>query len=299
MTVPTASDISVVIPVFGRSVLLRRAVASALAERPREVIVVDDASVPPLTLADLGEGAAEVILVRRTVNGGAAAARNDGIRRARGAWIAFLDSDDEWMPGKLAAQCARIATVAEPPVRLLVSACRIERHGTTTTRIPRRAGDWRDALDPCDVSLGSTGLVHRSVFDAVGGFDERFRRLEDWEWLLRALKVAPLEVSAQAAAIVHVDGHPAPDVVRHTIRLLDAVHGGWIRADSLPSRLRWRSSLMIEHAVAAHRSGRPTIGIAFALASIAFWPFRRLWFWRRACGWLPRIVGRRGWRHCF
>ncbi len=94
-------SVSVIIPAFNRAELLPRALASVHGQtglRPLEVIVVDDAS------SDDSAAVAERLgatVVRRAHNGGAAAARNDGIAAATGDWVTMLDSDDEWLPGFL------------------------------------------------------------------------------------------------------------------------------------------------------------------------------------------------------
>src|SRR4051794_12968179 len=99
--------VSVVIPTYNRSAACRAAVESVLAQRPRplEVLVCDDAS-PTRVVEDLREWCAsrpDVEFVGLTQNGGPSGARNAGIERARCDWIAFLDDDDRWLPGKLAA----------------------------------------------------------------------------------------------------------------------------------------------------------------------------------------------------
>lgn len=98
--------VSVVVPTYQRSELIVRAVRSALAQDtvPLEVLVVDDASHDDTASRIAALGDPRVRHVVRPVRGGPAAARNDGIDLARGEFIAFLDSDDEWLPGKLDLQ---------------------------------------------------------------------------------------------------------------------------------------------------------------------------------------------------
>src|SRR5262249_54027840 len=94
--------LSVVIPVFNRQALGERALTSALAQdvARMEIVVVDDGSTPPFRLPAEAEGA--VRLIRNPKNLGESRARDEGIAASRGEWIAFLDSDDYWLPGTLA-----------------------------------------------------------------------------------------------------------------------------------------------------------------------------------------------------
>jgi glycosyltransferase involved in cell wall biosynthesis len=98
--------VSVVIPYYRARQTIARAVRSILTQtvRPREILVVDDGS-PDDAADSLREFGSAVTLIRKP-NGGAASARNAGIERARGEWIAFLDADDYWEPTKLEQQLA-------------------------------------------------------------------------------------------------------------------------------------------------------------------------------------------------
>ena len=105
--------VSTVIPTYNRAHLLERAVGSALAqmESGDEVIVVDDGSTDRTETVVRGFG--DRVRYVRTANGGAGAARNRGVREARNPLVAFLDSDDEWLPGKIALQRGVMATRPE------------------------------------------------------------------------------------------------------------------------------------------------------------------------------------------
>ena len=102
--------VSVIIPTYNRATLVVEAVASALAQTYRdfEVLVVDDGSTDG-TLKALAPFLGEVKLLRLSRRRGVSAARNLGIRAARSRWLAFLDSDDLWLPEKLARQMAFLA----------------------------------------------------------------------------------------------------------------------------------------------------------------------------------------------
>ena len=110
--------ISVIIPIFNRANSVAKAIKSVLSqELPQgcslEVVVVDDGSSdePEQQLASFGD---RIRLVRHATNLGAAAARNTGCETASGEYIAFLDSDDWWLPGKLVAQLTFVANVDDP-----------------------------------------------------------------------------------------------------------------------------------------------------------------------------------------
>jgi glycosyltransferase involved in cell wall biosynthesis len=110
-----AADVTVVIPSFNASATLPRALASVAAQsvQPKEVICVDDASTDDSValLRQFSIRAPFPVRVEALAcNGGAARARNHGIRLAESRWIAFLDSDDAWHPGKLSAQLALAAS---------------------------------------------------------------------------------------------------------------------------------------------------------------------------------------------
>src|SRR5580658_4114105 len=95
--------VSVVIPLYGRQALGERALRSARSQDVdgMEIIVVDDGSDPPSKLpADLASDP-RVRLLRHEINQGAGRARDTGVAAAQGDWIAFLDSDDYWLPGTL------------------------------------------------------------------------------------------------------------------------------------------------------------------------------------------------------
>jgi glycosyltransferase involved in cell wall biosynthesis len=192
--------VSVVIPTRGRPDLVVRAVESALAQipAPLEVIVVIDGTDETSARALRDVRAPHLRIETLPERRGIGAARNAGVRAARGRWIAFLDDDDEWQPGKLAAQLrvADRSALAHPIVagRILV---RVDsRELVWPRRLPaageplseylfaRRTPFWGEA-----VVQTSTWLVERALLDAVP-FDERLAKHEDLDWLLHASEVS-------------------------------------------------------------------------------------------------------------
>jgi glycosyltransferase involved in cell wall biosynthesis len=182
--------ISVVIPTHNRRAFVIDAVKSVLAQMgcDFEVIVVDDGST---------DGTAELLAalpgVRILVQPqqGVAAARNAGVRMARGEWLAFLDSDDLWCPGKLAAQTRFHVDRREVPISQTEEIW--IRHGVRVNPCAyhrKPAGDiFVPSLARCVVSPSAV-MLRRELLESVGGFDESLKVCEDYDlWLRLAFRV--------------------------------------------------------------------------------------------------------------
>lgn len=185
---------SVVIPTHNRAALLCRAITSALRQTfdDYELIVVDDASRDATAEAVSAFRDPRLRYVRMERNGGVSAARNAGIRAARGHYVTFLDDDDEFMPDLLAEMDAHLAS-APPSVGFAwcgIRRVRLTREGVITLR----EQTWNQA--PCTttspvekyryLSIGTNfGLtVRRDCFDEIGLFDESLI-VEDTDLLFR------------------------------------------------------------------------------------------------------------------
>lgn len=198
--------VSVVIPSFNRAGNAMRAVQSALAqtEASLEVLLVDDGSTDD-TAARFADPPARVRYIRKP-NGGASSARNAGLRRARGQWIALLDSDDEWAPDKLARQ---LAAMGEDYVAAACRHVHINADGTRQEKPQRLPG--QDAHLFADLygnlSLKTSSLVfRRHLLDKTGLFHERFPVSNDWDFFLRLARVvnnSGLVVLPQALVTIH------------------------------------------------------------------------------------------------
>src|SRR5215468_7298309 len=185
-----APDISVVLATYDRRHSLPRAIASVLAQDDVrfELIMVDDASRDdtPDYLATLSDPRIRVITAER--NGGPSAARNLGLKAARAGIVAFLDSDDAYLPRRLAAPLAAFAGDAGL-VCTLSSAIRHDRKRSREALVPAvrlaaPAFEWALICDLIPVEATSI-TVRRDAALAVGGFCERLRLTEDRELLIR------------------------------------------------------------------------------------------------------------------
>ena len=166
--------VSVIIPTYNRAALVKEAVASVLAQtwREFELIVVDDGSTDDTPEA-LAPYASRIRLLRRENRGGVSAARNAGMAAARGEWLAFLDSDDLWLPEKLARQMAYLA--AHPDAAWCQTEETWVRRGVRLKQPPthRKIGGriFFQSLERCMVSPSAV-ILHRRLLEEHGGFDE-------------------------------------------------------------------------------------------------------------------------------
>ncbi|MFZ5451113.1 MAG: glycosyltransferase family 2 protein [Thermodesulfobacteriota bacterium] len=179
--------VSVIIPTYNRAALVQEAVASVLAQTYRdfELLVVDDGSTDGTreVLAAFGR---EITVLSRPSRGGVSPARNAGIAAAQGEWLAFLDSDDLWLPEKLARQMAFME--ANPQYLLSQTEETWVRRGVKVNppRTHRKEGGriLLRSLERCLVSPSAV-MLHRQLLKDHGGFDEDLPAAEDYDLWLR------------------------------------------------------------------------------------------------------------------
>lgn len=287
--------ISVVVPVYNRPEQLRMAVASALSQKGlrsdvTEVIVVDDAS--PQALSIDGIGAGRVRLIRLKTNRGVAAARNTGIAHASHDLIALLDSDDLWLPGKLAGQVALLRQLIEVNDTATTAVAGgfyylDRKRGRIEARVPRGAHGLQEFASGCWYCPGSTLLIHRAAFERFGLFDERLRRLEDLDWFMRfARGGGRLHVCGTVDTLVAPSSLGSRSTVRPSSRLIAQKYCPG-SATPLPAEA-WRSLksyLALERAAASLADGAWLDCARNAVASLASRPRLRIQlrdFWERS-----------------
>jgi glycosyltransferase involved in cell wall biosynthesis len=211
--------ISIIIPTFNRAHCIGRALASVKAQgiEGLEVIIGDDASSDE-TVAVVKALMPGVTVVSLPVNQGASAARNVALKLAKGDLIAFLDSDDEWLTGKLKKQ---IQFLKEHPEVGLCGAGHILacKDGSRVEFPGKNPPDWRRELHGAESFHGAcTPLMRREVLEKVGFLDENLRVLEDWDWMLRISKDFGIHVLPEMLTVIHENNPSNPD---DTIRSTD------------------------------------------------------------------------------
>jgi glycosyltransferase involved in cell wall biosynthesis len=267
--------VSAVVPVFNRAGTVGRAIDSILAQRmpatgaTLEVTVVDDGSTDNLSdaLASYGD---RVTLIQHERNLGAAAARNSGVAVARGDYIAFLDSDDVWLPGKIDAQLRIMRTESWKASCTAYHLVRLGAREIVSPRFGTRALGLSDLVWGCFVSPGSTLMFERSLFNEVGPLDTALLRLEDWDWLLRYTGVHALGFLAEPLARVYL----APNA--HGREVLAAIARLKKKYSTVLRPREWHdflAALEIERAAAHIRAGNMRAGILPLLRSLWLAPF--------------------------
>ncbi|MBS1271778.1 MAG: UDP-Glc:alpha-D-GlcNAc-diphosphoundecaprenol beta-1,3-glucosyltransferase WfgD [Candidatus Marinimicrobia bacterium] len=190
--------ISVVVPVYNRPEKVHRVINSVLGQTspPEEILITDDGSTDetPDVLQEYSQRYPNKIrVITHEQNRGVSAARNTAIRNAVGDWIALLDSDDEWLPEKLERQAK--FHVKHPG--LLISQCNEIwiRNGKRVNKkdIHQKQGGhiFKESLKLCLVSP-SAAMIHHSIFEDIGYFDESMPACEDYDFWLRVLVKHPI-----------------------------------------------------------------------------------------------------------
>lgn len=285
--------VSVVIPTFNRRHLVGDAVESALAQtwRDREIIVIDDGSSDG-TAEYLRERFGERIRLIVQENGGISCARNRGISEARGSWVAFLDSDDKWLPRKLETQMSWIEE--HPEVRFLCSRFRAYEIGRED-QLRFGPDDFSDRFEDLLASRNfiptSTVMVHGRCFAEVGAFDSSIPTFEDFDLWLRLAARYPYDCVPEI--LVEYREHPQ-NISKNKPKL----HEGLLRVyqnilhrfpDRIPQLSLYRmrlSAYMYLHGSELCREGRFREGSGFLRRAVVGCPSFFLYFVQKGDGWM-------------
>ena len=278
-------DLTVIIPAFDRQEKTTRAVASIISQNmPCEIVIVDDVSEPPLAFDGLHEGQCSIRIIRRKTNGGAGAARNTGIREAKGKYVTFLDSDDYLLDNTLSERLAFIkklkaASTQAPQVPLSVC-CGWLQYGVDNSvafsRLPRPANARADFFTGCWFSPGSTLICEKRLFtESIGMFDENLRRLEDLDWFIR-FGIAGGELSIQDldAAAIEVDRNKnIKDIMTAGAKLLQKYHRELATGHiAKPEFQNLKAYIFLEYAAANWHGKNHLVAMKYLLKSFIAYP---------------------------
>lgn len=229
------SLVTVIIPTYNRALLIGRAIESVFDQtfQDFELIVVDDGSADATReVLDRYGSRVEAIF---TENRGVAAARNAGLARARGELVAFLDSDDEWLPRKLELQVSLYRDRSKPFVCHTNEIWMRDGKEVRQKAVHRKQGGrfFERALERCLISPSSV-ILSRGTLDRVGWFDESFEAAEDYDLWLRITAFHEVHYIAEPLVIKH-GGHG--DQLSFTVPAIDRFRARAVEKMLLDSRL--------------------------------------------------------------
>lgn len=276
----SAATVSAVIPVHNGECYLGDAIRSALDQsHPAiECLVIDDGSIDG-TADVVREFGRDVTYVRKP-QGGVATARNEGARRSRGEFVAFLDHDDQWLPLKLERQLealdAQDAGMALCGMSIVGEAG--QDLGTLRLHTPSDLVTGMLTLDGTQtVSCSSTGLVRRQEFLAIGGFDPALSMSADWDLLLRTVLGGEIAYVDEPLVIYRV--HDAN--MSHNVKLMERdmryafakAFGDPRLSDAMRRRKRYAYGRLYRMLAGSYRdTGRRIDALRTLLAAVCYEP---------------------------
>jgi glycosyltransferase involved in cell wall biosynthesis len=275
--------VSVVMPAYNVAWCIGRAIDSVLVQdfRSYELIVVNDGSTDD-TRAVLDRYGEAVVLIDQS-NRGMSAARNRGIRQARGTYIAFLDADDWWLPEKLSRQVELMTR--RPELGFCSTAARVEDGDgrlLNLWRCPDGRSEILETLFAQNAAIAggcSAVIVRKDLLERVGMFDESLGGFEDPDLWMRLAAVSGYACIDETLAVILRRE-------RSVSRNLDTMRVAALRSmrknrTLLPSRLRggfWRNcvaGVYTDYAKPAYRAGRLGLAYADTLRALALSPMGR------------------------
>jgi glycosyltransferase involved in cell wall biosynthesis len=280
------SKVSVVIPTYNRAHLLCEAIESVLAQSYTgfELIVVDDGSTDNTEEVVRSIADPRVKYVKQA-NGGPSVARNTGVRTATGEFVAFLDSDDLWLPGKMAAQMAIVED--DPTVGLVYGLYYHTKNGGER----KLQGECypvgsRPLPEGPNIHL-STSMIQRSWIERIGGFDEKLSWSDDlelmWRLSMAGCKMVcvsePLMIKRKLESGLTREAHRhAADIIAY----IDTIFGD----PRMPAELlHLRNPLCVQKyfftAASAYLAAEPKVGrdmLEYAVAIEPTWAYENMDF---------------------
>ena len=200
--------VSIIIPAYNRAKVLPRAINSVLTQTYQdfEIIIVDDCSRDNTDKIIKQFTDPRIRYIKHKHNKGGNAARNTGIKEARGEFIAFLDSDDEWLSDKLNKQMKLFAENG-PSVGLIYAGqrCYDENNGKDFDYIGDKTGSvFSDMLVHNYIGSLSVVIVRAEYIHKVGGLDEQLKSCQDWDFYIRLSRVCQFDLVKECLIKYHV-----------------------------------------------------------------------------------------------
>ncbi|ANU22557.1 glycosyltransferase family 2 protein [Planococcus donghaensis] len=198
--------VSVIIPTFNRSELLKKALKSLEKQSHQnlEIIIIDDFSTDDTAdvVAEMTDD--RIIYLKHEVNKGGSEARNTGLKRATGNFIGFLDSDDQWLPDKIEKQLEKFSEDSD--VGVVYTGVQVVNENKQPTRkiVPEYRGDILSKLLEFNyIDTTSSVLVRKEVLDQVKGFDASLPSCQDWDLYIRLAQVTKFDFVKESLVLFY------------------------------------------------------------------------------------------------
>lgn len=198
--------VSVIIPTYNRSELLKKAIESLENQSHQnfEIIIIDDCSTDDTAEVVRGMDDERIIYLRHDTNKGGSEARNTGIKQATGSFIGFLDSDDQWLPDKLERQLKQFE--GQPDVGVVYTGVQVvDEHNQPTRKIvpAYKGGILPKLFESNCIDTTSSVLVKSEVLDQVQGFDASLPSCQDWDLYIRLAQVTKFDFVKESLVLFY------------------------------------------------------------------------------------------------
>lgn len=267
--------VSIIIPAFNAARTVERAVESIFNQTfdDYEVLVVDDGSTDD-TVASLSRFGSRLKVIQKA-NAGVSVARNVGVASSKAPLLAFLDADDEWMPGKLALQMGRLSGRSEFVASFMSLILHDDATGIRRPLIYRHRPNLIEdlLLHSCIVGAPSSVIIRRDAFNRLGGFDPNLSQCADWDMWLRLVESGAVDVVEEPHVIYHLHSSN----MSRNVRLLEAdtraVLDKWFSANRPEWESLRRRAFSAQYAILSGsylHSGQYVSSVRCAVRSIAW-----------------------------
>ncbi|MBD5548886.1 MAG: glycosyltransferase family 2 protein [Lachnospiraceae bacterium] len=218
----TSGLVSIVLPTYNRGEMLKKTITSIISQTYTnwELIIVDDASNDNTAEIVKGMDDSRICYVKNEKNCGSNYSRNRGAELANGEFLAFIDSDNEWIPNKLERQISCFEMQSE----LALVFCKVLfKEGSLEKIVPNEPlEDLKEIMVRKNVVDTSAALMRKAAFDQVGKFDEKISRLQDWDLFFRFIVVYELPALCvdECLDINHIQ---ADSITKNNWKLFDSM----------------------------------------------------------------------------